>query len=223
MTRRMYPSVTAFRLDRKSRRATWSFLRSGLSILLPAIIIAPSAGAYDYPLSSETIREAYFLGSGDPNKRIEYFEKYTKRYPIAKSGPYVASMIFETPYVLIAERVSQSLSNYFAQDAEKDYLGKPAACRVRAEIYFGIPTSPVVRFRSDYVVRLKQHDKEIPIRAKWAETMVSSDSAPAEGGMYVNAEYDADKIDPEAPATIEIVAPDGNKDIVETLDLVSLR
>ena len=201
-------------------------LRWGLSILLPAIIMAPSAGAYDYPLSSEAIREAYFLGSGDPNKRIEYFEKYTKRYPAAKSGPYVASIIFETPYVLIAERVSQSLSNYFAQDAEKDYLGKPAACRVRAEIYFGIPTSPVVRFRSDYVVRLKQHDKEIPISAKWAEAMVSSDSAdsaPAEGGMYLNAEYDADKIDPEAPMTIEIIAPDGNNDIVETLDLASLR
>jgi hypothetical protein len=207
-----------------------TILRGGLSLLLPAAILAQSAAAYDYPLSSEGIREAYFLGSGDRNKRIEYFEKYTKRYPVAKSGQYVASIFFETPYVLIAERASQSFSNYFAPDAVKDYLGKPAVCRVRAEIYFGIPTSPVARFRSDYAVRLKQHDKEIPIRAKWIEAMVSSDlapasfdSAPVEAGMYLNAEYDADNIDPEAPATIEIVAPDGNNDIVETLDLVSLR
>jgi hypothetical protein len=52
--------------------------------------------------------------------------------------------------------------------------------------------------------------------------MVSSDSAPVEGGVYLTAEYDAGKIDPEAPATIEIVGPDGNDDDVETL-LVSLR
>ncbi len=197
--------------------------RWNLSILLLAVLVAQPATAYDYPLSSEGIREAYFLGSGNPNKRTEYFEKYTKRYPAPKSGQYVASIFFETPYVLIAERISQSASNYFAPDAEKDYLGKPAVCRVRVEIYFGIPDSPAIRFQSDYAVQMKQHDKEIPIKAKWTETMVSPDSAPVEGGMYLTAEYDADKIDSEAPATIEVVAPDGNNDVAETFDLGGLR
>jgi len=200
-----------------------TILRWGLAMILPAMLIAQPATAYNCPLSSEAIREAYFLGSGDPNKRIEFFEKYTKRYPVPKSGQYVASIFFETPYVLIAERVSQSVSNYFAQDAEEDYLGKPGVCRIRVEIYFGIPTSPAIRFRSEYAVRLKQGDKEIPIKAKWTEMMVSIYSGPIEDGMYLTAEFDADKIDSEAPAKIEVIAPDGDDDVVATFDLASLR
>jgi hypothetical protein len=45
---------------------TTTILRSCLSILLAAISLAPPVSALDYPLSSEAIREAYFLGSGDP-------------------------------------------------------------------------------------------------------------------------------------------------------------
>ncbi len=196
--------------------------RWGLSILLLAALIAQPALAYNYPLSSEAIREAYFLGSGDPNKRIEFFEKYTKRYPVPKSGQYVASIFFETPYVLIAENVSQRTSNYSAPDAVKDYLGKPAVCRIRVEIYYGISSVQAARYQTNYSVRLKQGDKDIPVKATWTEAMVSADSAPVEGGMYLNAEFDADNIDSDAPETVEIVAPDG-RNVLESFDLGSLR
>jgi hypothetical protein len=197
-------------------------LRGGLLLLLPALLIVGPALAYDYPLSPEAIREAYFLGSGDPNKRLDFFSKYTKTYPISKSGQYVGSIEFETPYVVIAERVSQSVPNYFAPDAEKEYLGKPVVCRVRVQVYYGWPAGQFGRFQSNYTVRLKQQDKEIPTKSSWTEAILSSASAPAEVGVQLTNEYDADSIDSSSSADVEVLTPDGNT-LVETFDLGSLR
>ncbi len=199
-----------------------TILRWTLSILLPALLVAQPATAYNYPLSSEAIREAYFLGSGDPNKRQAFYEKYTKRYPTPKTGQYVGLIEFKTPYLLIAERVSQNVSNYFAQDAEQEFLGKPAVCDVRVEVYFWNPNGLIARVQTDYAVRLKQNDKEIPLKAKWTESLVSGSSAPVDVGVAFNNEYDADKVDTDLPATVEVLSPDG-KNIVETFDLASLR
>jgi hypothetical protein len=203
---------------------TTTILRSCLSILLAAISLAPPVSALDYPLSSEAIREAFFLGSGDPEKRVLFFDKYAKHYPIAKSGQYIASIRFETPYYIVAERISlaSAFSSYHAPDAEQEFLGKPGLCRVRVEIYYGIP-STTARYQTNYDIRLKQHDKEIPIKRTWTEGMVSSDdSGPTVAGVYVTAEYNADDIDSDAPAAVEVLAPDGNN-VTEAFDLASLR
>jgi hypothetical protein len=201
-------------------------LRWGLLLLLPALLIVEPAGAYDYPLSSEAIREAYFLGSGDPNKRAQFFEKYTKRYAIPKSGQYVGLIQFETPYMLTAQRVSQNVSNYFAQDAEQEFLGKPAVCRVRVEVYWGynslqLPAGPNYHYQTDYTVQLKQDDKEIRVKSKWTETLVGGESAPIDIGIEFNNEYDASSIH-SATATVEVLDP-GGKTLVESFDLDSLR
>jgi len=198
-----------------------STVRSAIAILTLAMLTAAPIRAYDYPLSSRDIRDAYFLGSGDPVKRLEYFEKYKRRYPVAKNGEYVASIFFETPFVQIAERVSQSFSNYFAPDAIKDYLGKPEVCRVRAEIYFGIPSSPAIRRWKEFTIQLKQHDKEIPLKTKWVDEMFSGDEA-TQAGMYLNAEFDAEQIDTDAPVTIVVVDPAGSN-LVERIRLAPLR
>jgi|ERR1700733_11541668 len=198
-------------------------LRWGLSIFLLGIVVVQPVAALDYPLSSEAIREAYFLGSGDPEKLALYLDKYAKHYPIAKSAQYIASIRFETPYYIIAEYVSQAsaFASYHAPDAEQQFLGKPGLCRVRIEIYYGISNIPTAHFQTNYTIQLKQHDKVIPIKREWTEGMFTADdSGPV--GMYVTAEYNADDIDSEAPATVEVLAPDGNN-VTETFDLDSLR
>ena len=194
-----------------------------LSVILPAALIAQPALGFDYPLSSSAIREAYFLGSGDPHKRTEFFEKYTRHYPVPKSGQYISSIKFETPFAVIVERVSHELSNYFAQDAVREYLGKPAICRIRVEIYFGHPPSgQSTRFQTNYTVRLKQHGKEISAKSQWTENIVSAISAPTVDGINLGSEYDADKIESGSPATVEIATPSGAT-ISETFDLAGLR
>jgi hypothetical protein len=203
-------------------------VRWGLSILLLGLIIAQPALAFDDPLSPEAIREAYFLGKGDANRRADFFGKYTKQYPAPKSGRHVGVIQFETPYVVIAERISQNVSNYFAQDAEQEYLGKPAICRVRVQVFYGYgisqprPGEINSSLRTDYTVRLKQHDKEISSKTSSSEPLISSGSAPADIGLEFDIEYDAEKIDSAAPAMVEVLVPDG-QDILQTFDLSTLR
>ncbi len=200
-----------------------TILRLVIGVLLVAVAVVPPVSALDYPLSSEAIREAYFLGSGDAQKRALFFDKYAKHYPIAKSVQYVASIRFETPYYIIAEYVSQAsaFSSYHAPDAEQEFLGKPGLCRVRIEIYYGISNLPTARFQTNYTIQLKQHDKEIPFKRTWTEGMYSTDDG-GPVGMFVTAEYNADDVDSQVPATVEILAPDGNN-VTETFDLDSLR
>ena len=196
-------------------------LRLVFSVLVLAALLAQPVLALDYPLSSEAIRDAYFLGKGDPDKRLLFFDKYLKRYPTPETGQYVASIRFETPYYIIAERIAQHLGHYSAPDAENDYLGKPAVCRVRLEIYFGYSPTQVTRYNTNYSVRLSQHDKEIPLKTKWSEVMVSEDGHGG-NGFYMTAEFNADDIDSEAPAKVEVTAPDG-RNIADTFDLERLR
>jgi hypothetical protein len=199
--------------------------RRFFSILAVASILAQPAIAYEYPLSSTAIRDAYFLGSGDPVKLGNFLERYAKHYPVPKSGQYVASVRFETPYFIIAEYISQAsaFASYHAPDAEQQFLGKPGLCRVHVEIFYGISSTYMGPYQTNYNIQLKQHDKEIPIKRTWTEGMVSMDeSGPYIPGEYLTAEYSAGDIDPEAPATVEVLAPDGHN-ITETFDLDSLR
>ena len=154
-------------------------LQWGLSILLLGIVVAQPVAAYEYPLSSTAIRDAYFLGSGDPVKLGNFLEQYAKHYPVAKSGQYVASIRFETPYYIIAEYVSQAsaLASYHAPDAEQEFLGKPGLCRVRVEIYYGISSTYTGPYQTNYNIQLKQHDKEIPIKRTWTEGILTLLSA----------------------------------------------
>ena len=201
-------------------------LRRGLSIVVLAMLVAQPALGFDYPLSSSAIRDAYFLGSGDPDKFTLFLEKYTRHYPVPKSGVYVGLIEFETPYVLVAEKVAQNVSGYHAPDAVQEFLGKPGICRVRVEVYWGFAASSAVTGRAspptNYSVRLKQGDKEVPLKAKWTESLIAPTSAPIDVGIAFNNEYDADKIASDSPATVEILAPSGET-ISETFDLASLR
>jgi hypothetical protein len=197
-----------------------------LLIFLLVVLVAQPVAAFDYPLSSESIRQAYFLGSGDPDKRALFFEKYIKRYPVPQSGIYVGLIEFETPYVQVAERIAQNVSSYHAPDAEQEFLGKPATCRVRVEIYWGYNNAAAITGRGnheqlDYSVRLKQKDKEIPLKSKWSQTLVAGYSAPIDVGIEFDSEYEADNVE-SAPATVEVVGPDG-KALTETFDLDGLR
>jgi hypothetical protein len=203
-----------------------TILRGGLPILLVVVLMAQPVSAFDYPLSPEAIREAYFLGSGDPDKFALTLDKYTKHYPIPKSGVYIGLIEFETPYILVAERIAQNAASYHAPDAVQEFLGKPAACRVRVEVYWGYASSPAVTGRrgypTNYVVKVKQNDKEIPVKTSWTESLIAPSSSPIDIGIAFTNEYNADKFDSDASAAVEVTAPDGTT-VAETFDLGSLR
>jgi hypothetical protein len=123
------------------------------STLLVVFTIVQFTFGFDCPLSPEAIREAYFLGSGNPDKRAEFFAPYIHHLPEPKSGPNVGSIEVETPFACVVDAVAHAPLGYHAPDAEHDFLGKPGCFRVRVEIYF-TPTYPTVpattRLRGDF-------------------------------------------------------------------------
>jgi hypothetical protein len=202
-----------------------TILQWSLSILLLAVLIAQPAAAYNYPLSPEAIREAYFLGKGDPNKRADVLSRYTRQLPAPKKGADVGAIEFETPFVRVAKETSRSVSNYFAPDAEQDFLGKPGICRVRVFIYFNYENQGVVSGTGpqiDFAVKVRQHGQEIPSRSHAYLPILwdGPDTAPA--GMELDLDYDADSLDSSAMTDVEVLTPD-DQDIHAEFDLATLR
>jgi hypothetical protein len=205
-----------------------SLVRCGFSILLAAFAIAQPGLAYEYPLSPEAIREAYFFGKANPDKKTEFLEKYTHHLPLPKSGPYVAWIEVETPFACVVKKVARMPLNYHAQEAEQDFLGKPGCFHVRVEIDF-TPTYPDPRaatavrsdFWRDFKVHLRQR-AEIPPRSVRGQLIYNEKALIGFTGATILLDYDVKRIDPAAPAIIEVVAPD-EQHIQTTFDLAGLR
>jgi hypothetical protein len=202
--------------------------RWGLSILLPALLIAQPALAFEYPLSSEAIREAYFLGRGDSGKMRDFFEKYKHHLPVPKTGADVALIEMETPFACVVDGISRGPLDYHSQDAEQEYLGKPGEFRVHVEIYF-TPTYPKPSdtgatrgdFWRDFSVHLKQK-AEVPLRSVHGQPIYSDDTISGFIGAMIDTDYDVTKIDAGGFTTIEVDTPDGQQ-VETTFQINSLR
>jgi len=214
---------------------TNQYTRLGMALALAALLAALPVRAFDYPLSSEAIREAYFLGKADPQKRVEFLAPYTQTPPMPETGPHVASISFETPFVVIVERMAKA-PNATTGDAEQEFLGKPGMLRMRVEIdlttsYSWIlsASSSGTRLRSgdfwkDFTIRLTQDGKEIAARSVHGVplyTFASSDTSSQLRGAAVTLTYNAARISSE-PADVHVLTPDG-QDVTATFDLGRLR
>ena len=201
--------------------------------LLALVSTASSAVAYEHPLSSEAIREAYFLGSRKDGSSSDFIGQYTHHLPVPPDGPYVAEIQLETPYAQIVERARQRV-NYTAQDAAQEFLDKPGVFRLRVKIYFTPSYTPILEskdgktvmrpddFWRDFEIRFLQGGE---IRAKLVRGEAIYGASPKGmrhlTGAEVELEYSAAGID-SAPATIEVVTPDDRK-VETTFDLKTLR
>jgi hypothetical protein len=202
--------------------------RFGLSVLLVVAIGLP-VFAYEYPLSSTSIRDAYILGNRKDEHTAEFFAQYTHHFPIAKTGLYVDEIGLDTPFSQVVER-SGSAANYHAQEAEEEFIDKPMIFRVHVQI-FGTPVfSPNAAFTyvpdywRDFKIQFMQ-DKEIPSKSVHASLLYPpteiGDGITLPIGVRVEFEYDAAQID-DAPATVRVTTPDG-QEIESTFDLDRLR
>jgi len=210
--------------------------RFGLPILILALAIVAlqPALAYDYPLSPEAIREAYFLATGDSAKMAEVFKKYTQNPPAPKTGEHVSMIQFETPYLVVAEKIAQIGANFHAPDAEQKFLGKPQSCRVNVEVDYTVwrELEPLIvngAFRfptggigSDLSILLEQKKKAIPPQQVSHWGLFSDDIGGPVTGIFAQLDYDAEKIDPDTPVTVKVFTPDGQQ-VEAEFDLATLR
>lgn len=71
-----------------------------LGWLLPLALIATQGAAYDHPLGSSAIRNAYFLGSSN-SESVKFLSTYKQTLPAPNTGPYIAEMEVRTPFAQV--------------------------------------------------------------------------------------------------------------------------
>src|SRR5438445_9922338 len=98
--------------------------------LASLLILAPSSNAFDSPLSDTAVRDAYFLGQRRDGSLSKLLDKYVLYLQPPKTGPYIQSVSFLTPYILTAIYSSEQVSIYSAQQAQLDHLKYPEVVRV---------------------------------------------------------------------------------------------
>ena len=111
--------------------------RSGRVVLLGmfaiVLLIALPAFAYQYPLSSSDIRNAYLLGYAKDLNTTNFFAPYARQFPTPDSGPHIATITLKTPYGQLVE-LGQSALNADVQGAEEEYASKKLPFLVQVEV-----------------------------------------------------------------------------------------
>jgi hypothetical protein len=92
--------------------------------ILSLSLSSPQASAFDTALSDEAVREAYFLGRRHDGSFQRLLEKYTRHLPPPKTGPYISSVTFLTPFAKFAQLSDRHSGDYSAQQAAFDHRGQ---------------------------------------------------------------------------------------------------
>jgi|SRR5580704_13471088 hypothetical protein len=216
-------------------------LRLNILAFASILILAPSSSAFDSPLSDTAVREAYFLGQRHDDSLGKLLDRYVLYLEPPKTGPYIQSVSFLTPYVLTALNSSQQVSIYSAQQAQLDHLKNPEVVRVTVQVFltasYGPYTAAPTRtdthalkgifvrpsdFWRDFRVRVFQKDQMvIPTGANGQAQFRCEDSGCILSGATLTFEYPAAAFT-DTSATIQIDPPEGDPVVVD-FDLTALR
>src|ERR1700679_411854 len=97
--------------------------RSGVVVVfltfVIVLLIALPALAYQYPLSSSDIRNAYLLGYAKDQNTTSVLAQYVSQSPMPDWGRHVATIALKTPYAQVVE-LGQSAVNADVQGAEQE-------------------------------------------------------------------------------------------------------
>jgi hypothetical protein len=106
--------------------------RSVASIFIAVLLLTPASVAFDFPLSDEAVREAYFLGQ---RHDASFLINYIKFLPPPKTGPHISSVTFLTPFAQLAQLSDHRIGSFSAQQARLDHLGQNEFVKITVEIY----------------------------------------------------------------------------------------
>jgi len=206
-----------------------------LSMFLAVLLVGLPASAYDDPLTSTSIRDAYMLGNRKDFKTDEFFARYKHFLQAPETGPHVAAISVETPYGQVVE-LGEAALNTDIQGVEDKWAGKPFPFIVRAGVdltdtYQGpppwnqrAPGLPLPNFERDFEIQLIQDHKKIPARSSQVYLLYSDAIANTYqiSGAIIELRYDTESIDPYDEATITVHTPD-DQHVETSFDLGQLR
>jgi hypothetical protein len=202
-----------------TRRATSHTQLHGLSLLLALFLAIPLDAYDDTPISENSIRDAYFLGTRQGSLTPEFLARYAHWIPELKDGTICTSQArLETPFLQVADYASTA-PNFSSQDAVKQFYGKQMFFRVYLDICYK-PNAPLNAIK----VKVIQNKKEItPLSAESNPYVPRVDelaTLPA-NGERVRMEFKSNQIDSSA-LIILIDTPDKQHAEVN-FDLQTLR
>lgn len=120
--------------------------RRTLPAALLTILLALPACAYDFPLTENSIRDAYFLGTRQTSLGPDFLAAYARVTPELHVGDYKSTITIETPFSQVAILAGKKL-NYSAQDAVQDFSKKRLSFRAHMDILYMLDAAPnAIRF-----------------------------------------------------------------------------
>jgi hypothetical protein len=194
-----------------------NFIAKFLALFLALVLAHPVLG-YDFPLSPESIREAYAIGlrhGGD------FLARYKRSIPSLKEkgGGCISAVRVETPFLQVVS-FAENAPNYSMQDAAKRFYDKPLPFRIYLDICY-MPSAPPP---GSLQINIFQNKKAIvPVsdnRSPYIPVVDVGWTLPP-NGEQVQLEFLPDKIS-SSTLTIQIDTPDDQHAELE-LDLTSLR
>jgi hypothetical protein len=185
--------------------------RAFVSVRLLALLAIASfpVTAYQESLSSESIREAYFLGRRNDATTTSFLAPYYQYFSRPKTGPYISGVQVLTPYAQIVLGAEGGEIPGSAMEAERRYQANPKLFLVRVRVH-STPTYPSASMRDQFweklSIRVAQGDSLKPTTRKYL-------SLPrGRGSAYTDVElsFDAAQIKSQ-PLTIEVLTPDDQR------------
>jgi hypothetical protein len=218
-------------------------LRTLICILTILLAIPLPSSAFDTPLSDTAVRQAYFMGQRHDESLTRFLDTYTKFLQQPKTGPYITSVSFLTPYALLAQFSSWQSYGYSAQQAEMDHQRLVETVKVEVVIrltdtYSGVMPNRAVRTTgnaADYLPRPTDFWRDFQIQVFSSDSKeskkyfsytgepdyVCGDSYCTLIGATVHLEFLADSFSADS-ATVRIDPPEGETVAVD-FDLSLLR
>ncbi|MBZ5526393.1 MAG: hypothetical protein LAN71_00625 [Acidobacteriia bacterium] len=214
----------------------------GKALALAALLLlAQAASAYEAPLDSHTVRDAYFLGQRNDEKTALFLAQYEQVLPLPEKGPHVAEIELHTPYAQIVAVSRDHTVGYSSQQAAADYRKRGDTIRVRILLRL-TPTYPLEiapkleitvheipgatarseDFWKDFGYELRQDDLPVqPLSIRGEAVYAGENHASHMIGAQVWLEYAAEDVASQM-TEFEVATPDGQRVIVK-FDLEKLR
>jgi hypothetical protein len=217
------------------------FFRISFALLSAVLLVPPPSFAYYTPMSEQAVREAYFLGQSHDGSYEAQLEKYTKSLPPPKTGPYISSVVFMTPFLLFAEYSSRQV-NYSAPQAAIDYRNQgEEIVRILVEIqltasygqFISTPENSGSNSQSGFLLRASDFWRDFQVHIFDGDEPISTSafhghanfSCGKAGCILTGAtlvfEFPAAAFNSDT-ATIDVVPPDGDT-VSADFDLARLR
>lgn len=184
---------------------------------LLSFTLAIPACAYDMPLTENSIRDAYFLGRRTDGLNFDLIAQYARLVPDLKQGNCTSDIRIETPFLQVAKHAREA-PNYSAQEAVKEFYGKPMTFRVYLDICYE-PNAPPDAIRYKIIQQKKELLPLSSASTPYAEATDFGYLPP--NGEQIVLEFTPSKID-SSTLSILIDTPDGQHAQLD-LDLSTVR